>query len=497
MIIKIDNIKCQAIIGGTDNLLDFDIKAALKEYLKARVKGYQYTPAYKRRGWDGYKHFISSSGMFATGFLPLVLKELDRLNVPEVIIQDERVNQPRFKEEFVTDINVWSLRDYQEGPVKKAKSHIMFRGQTIPFYRGIYDCATNSGKNSIMAGITMNVENPKAIMLIHSVDIFTQAVAFFSNVFGHKNVGIIDSKNYRIGNVFTIAMYKSLLNKMKASINVRQDMGVYNLFFVDESHKVGDGDYGEVIVNISNACARYFVSGTPLDSEDMVKRLVIVGLSGPVLSKITNQEMIDKKVSLKPTVHMLLNKRVISEVFFDYKSEYDGRVMLSRERMRAVMDFLYERKGKYVMIAFNETKHGEYVYETLINDPRFRSVNIELTHGKDLKDRANKLERFRTGSTQILVCSKIAEAGLNLPLMNILVYMIGGKDKTAMKQFMGRLIRDDQINTTVEYVDFYDTGNWVEKHSRKRIRIYKDEGFELEYHYQNKRGYYYAPGQQS
>ena len=45
------------------------------------VPGYQYTPSYRSRRWDGKKRYISKKGVFKTGILDRILNDLKIIGV--------------------------------------------------------------------------------------------------------------------------------------------------------------------------------------------------------------------------------------------------------------------------------------------------------------------------------------------------------------------------------------------------------------------------------
>ena len=105
MKIIIGNVQSQAVIGGVDNLLPFNLQKELKSYLSMKVPGYNFSPKFKQflatgKGWDGTKYFITEAGFFATGFLPAVLKYLLELEAYykcelKIDIEDKRGEIPK------------------------------------------------------------------------------------------------------------------------------------------------------------------------------------------------------------------------------------------------------------------------------------------------------------------------------------------------------------------------------------------------------------------
>lgn len=476
MRIVVDNVSCQAITGGKDNLLKINIMQQLRDYLKVKVKGYEHTQAYKNRVWDGYKPFITPKGNFATGFLPMVCKFLDDLGV-QIEILDKRRNLPKFGEVVEMLPNGYELTgkfSHQSELVAKCDNWLEIQGQKLYYPRGIIDAATNAGKNSICASLYLTMGKPKTLFLIHSADIFKQAVEFFSSCF---EVTQVNTKKMDFGN-FTVAMVKTLYKRSKESLNIAKELKRYELLICDECHRSSADEYSKLLQKV-DAGARIFVSGTPLENEDKVKNMIIIGLSGRVLGKVTNQEMIDKGVSQRPIVKFLYNSTPIAREL-DYDSEEKEVIQRSLTQAENILNLCIERRelGKLGVISFIDIEHGEFLQKYL-NDSGKLGV-VEIVHGKD-RGRAKKIEAFKEGKIDVLVSSMILKEGLNIPNIHYLIRAEGGKSVITSKQFVGRAIRDDKENTTVEIIDFYHGSNskYCSEHSMKRLKTYKKEGFEI------------------
>jgi len=477
MRVLVQNITCQVIIGGKDNLLGVNLMKELREYLRIRPAGYSYSKAYKKKRWDGWVSLITKDGYFATGFLPLVLGYVRELGA-EVTITDARRNLPKLQSNFANVVGeidgvVWTLRDYQIPLVKSVGNYI----DDIYFPRGIIDAATNAGKNAVMAGIYNNFVDVKALLIVSKIEQFKTAKGFFGQLYdiGEVRTGKCEIKD------FTIAMAKTLHNRIEESMDILAKVNKCQLILVDETHEAGAADYSKLLQKIQGG-VRIFVSGTPLDNDNKKNNMVIVGLSGVPLAKVTNKQLVEAKVSLKPTVHIFLNPD--RPLCSGYDDEYDQIVKFSEGRANIMLEEMAQRKGQSILISFIEIAHGEYLYDYFRNSSTFDQT-IELVHGED-KERDEKIQRFANGETKVLLTSTILKTSVNIPIINTLILAQGGKSVITVKQFIGRLLRDDGINETVDVIDFYDQGKHVGRHSRKRLAIYKREEFDVIEYFEKK-----------
>ena len=474
MKIIIGNVKCDVVIGGKDFLLGIDIIKEMRAYLRVKADGAYFSPAYKKGRWDGYQYFCTPKGSFATGFLPQVCNFLNDLGVP-LDIEDKRTNLPEFINPLNPDIKVWELRDYQFDALKKGENYIEIQGQTIYFPRGIYKAATNAGKNSLIAALHLNLKNSRTLMLIHNSEIYKQAVAFFSDI---MEVGRIDSKTYDLKG-FNIAMYKSLFNKAKKSVNVKKDLAEITTLIVDETHRASSSEYAQLMTMIP-AGARFLVSGTPLGSKKKSSNLVIIGMSGPVLFNLENEFLMDNNYSARPIIKVYENKIEDWHKSVDYKDEVSNVIKFSNIRLNVLSDYCSEFPDKQILISVEHKDHAEFILEGLLKD----FDKVEFVHGSD-KSRASKIDSFKAGEVRILIATMILKEGVNIPNIDTLFLMHGGKSIITLKQLIGRVIRkQEEGEEFVDVIDFYDHGKWTAKQSRDRIRIYKKEKFEIQYMYE-------------
>ena len=487
----VGNISTKAVIGGADHLSGVDVMAELRKYLRVRVKGYQYSKQWKSKHWDGYKNFITTKGEFATGFLPMVAKFADDLGI-QVEVEDQRTNIPRLNEEITEEIGVidgevWVGRDYQVEALKSINNYITVGGQELYFPRGILDCATNAGKNSIAAMLINNLPKDTVIVfMVSSSVIYDQAVEFFQQVLGKEKLGQVCAKYIDLQRV-NVCMSKTLYNRANNSIQMERWLQGVNCLIVDESDEAGQEQYSKLLTKI-HAPMRVFVSGTPLDG-DVVTAMVQIGLSGKVLYKVSNKELIDKGVSQLPNIKIINSDiKEVQNPFITYDIELDMYVHSSRKRCKKIAEIVEKHKGEPILITFIHKQHGVFMYNYLKEYFEGVGLKIAIAHGTT-SDRDQVLRDYKKGKIDVLLASMIMKRGANIPVIRVGILAHAGKSKTTTKQIIGRLIRHDGENKDVMVYEFWDgPSKYLEKHSKERIKVYQSEGFNVEYLYPNKKG---------
>ena len=480
--IIVDNIQTQLVISGHDDLIYPDILRDLRDYMAIDVPGAWFSPAYKRKQWDGKKYFLTPTGKLPTGLLPVLVKHLDNF-YPELSLEviDERGDIPTFKANMITKIGSMVAEgeyEHQKHAIAAMDSWFAIRESEISFPRGIINAATNAGKMAVIAGLYLNLEGDnKMLILIHNIGLFKQLVEEFEGIFPGE-IGKINASTYK-PNTITVAMIKTLYNRIKESINVKKDMKMFNVVAVDECHLAGSKTYQGVLKNVPSP-VRAFVSGTPFDSDAIINKMVAIGLSGPELYNITKRELMDKGISLECKVHIHLchEPRAADDT---WERARHNRIHHSARRAKIIHDILQEQKGS-TLIAVKEIEHGQLLCSSL---QLMGNKSITFVYGQDPK-REEKIQDFKDGKIKVLISTTILKEGANIPIISNIINAAAGKSRVDIKQWMGRGERTygDMIEFTMH--DFYDLGNYVEKHSRARRALYKKEQLEITEYYDSK-----------
>ena len=465
MIIHIDNIKSRIILEQEETN---DLIQLVRDYLSIEdKKAKRYGSVFD----NGMRYFCTPRGVFPTGYIEMVLKMLKREEI-SVTLKDDRVF-PELDLDYDGSVGDYTLYDEQFEIVSNCISN-QFKHEGVYYYnpRGLVDAATNAGKSLVVCGIHFSFVGVKTLLIIPNKQVYQNSLTFFKEVFGN-DLGEITSKKCKITD-FTLAMPKSLHNKIKRKQIKIKDY--FDILLWDECHLAASDDNITLATKI-NAPVRIYLSGTPLEMESDIKKLKLYGLSGRVLDKITNRTLIDLGRSLEPIIHMIAIKDVTP--MSDYREAYRQKIMFNKRMVQHMADIIMYKYGEPIMITFEQLKQGLFILEHLRNDLRLEGLVIEINHGKD-SWRFDKEKRFAAGKIDVYITSMISKIGLNIKIIRNLILGNGGKSKITVKQIIGRAIRKEEGQTTVDVFDFFLLDNkWLSKHSRARIKTYKKETFKI------------------
>ncbi len=313
MRIEINTLKSRII---TDNP---KILQALDKLYSFKVPGSEYSPNYRRRGWDGKKHFITRAGVFRTGLLNRILKDLEKINCTPELPESET------KEYAIESIENIPYYDYQEELKAKA----------LQDKRGVIKSPTGSGKTLITAGIIKSLasKHEKIIILFNAKQLLTQTYEFLHKVCNMNNLGICYGEGYIPGDIMlcTVQSIEKVLDTHLEDAEV---------LIIDEVHEFCNGKTTlAAIESFPNATFRIGLTATP--PSDPIPRYNLEGALGPVWEAVSTSSLIEGGKLTKPIIQL------IKSTEFDpldddltYNEIYDKYIVLNDNRNKKIKNIV-------------------------------------------------------------------------------------------------------------------------------------------------------------
>lgn len=433
--------------------------------LSIPVNDHFFVPEFKDGLWDGHEHFFSlKTGRFDSGFLPLILSILREANEFEY----EVVGYPAPRSCNVSsltlhdnsgllDLNAYPY-DYQGYTIR----------QSLKYHRGVWNIATNGGKTEITAGLLKVLGCPPSMVVIPRKDILAQTVDRLEDRLQVK-VGVIGDSiwkpNYSGPNV---GMFQTLSTKLSDKAFAKWFKTI-EVVIGDECQFMKDKRYQKVF-NSTNAAFRFGVSGTPFPKRNEVHKHTTIGLCGPVISSITNAELIERGISVP--AHLLFVEPDMSLKEMLALKVLDHYVALQKCEVRnqAIADLAraFLAAGMQTVIMVKKVEHGKAILKHI--------PEAVLTHSGSGNRKAVK-NRLTSGEVFCCICTSIFDTGLSVDYIEGLILAGGGVGDMSLLQAVGRGLRraKDKVKN-LWVVDFWDTFNdYTKRHSRARYNELKDQ----------------------
>lgn len=468
-------MKAQIKVGNHFSyvLADRGLLNELIELMKIKAPGYFYSEAWRKRIWDGKIKYVTDGGRFLSGLIDQVVDCLKRLGVTKISFIDTR-NLPE-PGEPVTEIGNMESRDYQANATRAIFSNNI---EGVQWIRGILGLATNAGKTYVAATIYESFgKDLPMLFVINRVDLWRQISSELTEIFGSK-VGTIGPGGNDRWLGLTVAMAQTLsknLNKYATALSR------VKIVVVDECHYATSKTYSSFLSKLEGSSVRIGMSGTALKHKDKNKNQVILGFFGKEIIQVRNKELIDKGHST-PVKVTIINGNKKELLGYGYDEQVEKGIISNKKRNLKILkkSKAHFNKGrKHQLIVTKYVRHCEAVYAQL-REAYPPEVTIAYMHvNTKSKERKQILEGFKTGEIKILVSTLLIKEGHNLKLIQLLIYAAGGESAIQVLQIVGRILRKSENKTKGYIVDFFDKGKNLAKHSRRRIREYQSEGFEV------------------
>ena len=470
---------------------DKDILQALWKALRWRAKDYHRTRAYQQRRWDGYDEFFKlDSGRFMTGLLPEVELALRHFGC-DYAFKDER-SLFKFGIQTINDHFLENCRDASIVP----KPYILrdyqvdFSNQliqgladnpdvTLPFHRGVIQAPTSSGKSAIMVCLLKALPpNVHAIITSKSVDLMSQVyddmvkwgVEGAGKVFGSKK--------------------KDQKPNMKTAVNIASIHKVAKMFpkvqalIVDEGHLMMTKKMEAIYRKMKNATMRVSVSATPFKfgGSDRSQKFKLKGNFGPMLltdtveGGVLTTEILQERGILSDSICHFFPV-LEPELPYDIYQDAVTRGIAENYHFHDMVKRLASKCKGRTLIMVDRIAHGDILSRMI--------PNAAWVQGKDdTNTRKEVIKRLQNdkGDVVAIAMQQIFNAGINFFLHN-LINAAGGQAEHQIIQRMGRGLRAVDDKTHLNYYDFiFKINDYLEKHSKQRIKILKKEGHEVYIH---------------
>jgi superfamily II DNA or RNA helicase len=251
-----------------------------------------------------------------------------------------------------------------------------------------------------------------------------------------------------------------------------------DVLILDETHHGSAKSFYRLMQRIQ-APFRFGLSGTPFGNADG-NGLMVEACFGPVVARVTNEELIQRGVSARPTIRFVEVDKPEIEENLDWHTVYKQGIVLNEHRNQLIAGEAkrFAKANKPCLIMIRELWHGDNLSKLLTE----MKVKHAYVHGQMLSANVERSKvKFEAGKFNVLIASPIFGEGVDIPAIRSLIIADGGQSVREVLQKIGRGLRKkDGGDNVLDVVDFADTGHtWLARHSQERMNIYVDEGFEV------------------
>lgn len=194
------------------------------------------------------------------------------------------------------------LLPWQNEPDKKPRDYqIEAHDALMAVGHGAVEMGTGLGKSFILQLLTRTI-GLKTVIMAPSVSIARQLFDEIEHHFGKKKVGLYGDGKKDFKKQIVVGIGASLTRIEKDS-PTWEELSKAQVFIADESHQTPAKTLADVCFGLlENAPYRFFFSGTQIRNDGL--DLVLEGITGPIVYRMTVQEGVDKGWLAKPLFTM-------------------------------------------------------------------------------------------------------------------------------------------------------------------------------------------------
>ena len=460
-----------------------NISQELSDYFTFYVPGYQFTPAYKSRYWDGKIRLLDLRTMLIyRGLIAYIEKFCEERKYTldiDIELRTTKIFSLVEAKEFVESLNLpHEIREYQ------LNSFV----HSIRNKRLMLLSPTASGKSLILYCIIryLQIENKKGLLIVPTTSLVEQMYKDFAD-YGY------DSEQYchrqysgkeKITNKFlTITTWQSIYK------NPPEYFEQFDFVVGDEAHQFKAKSLATIMSGCTNAGYRIGCTGT-LDGTQ-THRLVLEGLFGPVYQATTTKELMDNKHLAEFKIKCLILKYPDTickqSRDWDYNTEVDY-IVLNKARNEFIKNLVLSLEGNTLILFQFVEKHGKDLHSLIKEHTKNRHVFF-VYGGTDVEVRESIRAITEKESDAIIVASYgTFSTGVNIRNLHNIVFASPSKSRIRNLQSIGRGLRigdNKQEATLFDIADDFRIGkhtNYTLKHFVERVKIYDEEKFSYKFY---------------
>jgi len=455
----------------------------LSDHFTFFVPGYQFTPQYKSRVWDG-KIRLANLKTFTiyAGLIPYIQKFCEDRNYKVEIDNNITLTENlslKEADDFIKTLNV---------PFQRHEYQLLSFVNLIRNRKGLLLSPTSSGKSFILYLIIRYIQQTckKGLLIVPRTSLVEQMFSDFKS-YGwnseencHRQYAGRDKFTDKF---LTITTWQSIYTLPKEYFEQ------FDFVLGDEAHDFKAKSLTTIMTSLTNTKYRIGCTGT-LDGTQTHK-LVLEGLFGPVMKFTTTKELMEKNQVAELFIKCLVLKYPDATCKLakgmDYQSELEYIVM-NTARNTFIKNLVLSLKGNSLVLFQLVEKHGKILYPLIKEAAGNRHVFF-VYGGTDVEQREQIRSITEKESDAIIVASYgTFSTGINIRNLHNVIFASPSKSRIRNLQSIGRGLRlgDNKTEATLfDIADDFRIGkftNYTLQHFTERMKIYEEEKFNYKFY---------------
>lgn len=424
------------------------------------------------------------------GLINVILKEAESVG----IVCNNEVSSEIIDKEYPTiDENLLegiTLRDYQLEGISSA----------IANKRGIVQVHTGGGKTEMMTGVTRYLLDSSDMNILVCVPTTNLLYQTYERMLKR---GISDSDISLLGDGNRLDPNKRVLISTVQSAYKRLDcyddymswLSNTRCLMLDEAHHSKCRTWSTLIDRVAPEYLLGF-SAEPFhrDKDHTISDLVLRGIIGPVIHRVTMDYLVEKGFLSKPYV-LALDSTYSGNIYkvIDWHTVNKNGIVNNKNRNRMIEDIAISliNHGRKPLILVNQIAHGKELAKAIskVGNVIMMTGGMKVTSFSggmvvdSYVDNDNQvIKDFNEGKIDALIGTSTLDEGVDIPSLSAVILAGGGKSRLKNLQRIGRSLRSKSGLNVSYVIDFRDRFNIVtQAHFKRRKSSYDEMGMPVYY----------------
>lgn len=476
---------------------DQDLVYELRSKFSFYAPSYKWDKRYKAGYWDGKISLINvKDRKVYAGLLPKIKQYLDEEGVEyqdnSYLVKGKPISFDQAKQFYVDKIN---------GKFIPHDEQVTSLQNCISLGRNIIIAPTSLGKSYIIHALNAYYKflNKRVLLIVDRAQLVLQLKKNFVEEYDsgqfYTTSTIYDDN---INTDVVITTWQSIVDNPKSWFEQ------FDVIIGDEVHKFKAKSLIKIVEMCDHIEYRHGFTAT-LDNDSKVDGLTLIGLFGSPFTATTLKKQIEKGISVRPIVYVVVIKygirdrlQLISDIKDEIKKAQqqgkkntatipflvESKFIEQHEQRNQLIIQLAQKQVGNTLVAFKNESHGRLLYENLkkcITHPIFFS---SATVSKD-KRFAIQLEIEKLSQSTAAVSFGTFSTGINIPNLHNLIITSQLKSEITIPQLIGRMIRNFTGKNNANIIEICDDLSHNSKknifftHFEHRMKFYLKNNFEI------------------
>ena len=450
------------------------IKKELSDFFTFTVPGYQFTPAFRNKWWDGkIRLFDMRGGKLYAGLVPYLQNFCNERDY------DFKITDDSFLKDKVSDQYLWQFIETLNIPLTPRDYQINSFAHCVREKRALILSPTASGK-SLIIYLLAQWFGLKTLIIVPTTSLVLQMTSDFVE-YGADPKSIHNIKAGADKNTdcpIVVSTWQSL-HKMP-----KKYFDQFGVVIGDECHLFKAKSLTTIMEKLTQCHYRFGFTGT-LDGTDCHK-LVLEGLFGAVKQFVTTKKLMDEGQLAELNIKALVLKYSKEDCklvrAMKYQDEVDW-IVRNPKRNEFIKNLAISQEGNTLVLFQFVEKHGKVLYDLI--HKAVESRKVFFVAGSTSAEDREKIRAITEKERDAIIIASLGtfSTGINIRNLHNVVFTSPSKSRIRNLQSIGRGLRKTNTKKSAQLIDISDDLrynkyiNYALKHFQERVKMYNSESF--------------------